>query len=304
MFQMRREQHSYVSFSRGGQGSLVQTEIAVDADVMVHESGFRLIRFGNVAPIKGIMFRYVSQNTAFDFHADRRHWGGTVTGTYSVAASFKTGQMLGDKPWPIGREKMEAIAVDIEIGLRAWPPEQPDETRPIGVVHFLFYGWTPGTRYEFALSEPLALRESPPSTRWSENIIHHCLGRNRDGTDKLRPCESLIRDDGVQVIRIATLRGPADDGPDMYRYIEQGFAFDFTAERRFSLLVVTDTWEVRLDPPGRDGLSAGKQAGLGAGRRREIVGNIEEALFAWTPAPGETEVRKVPVNRVVFLDAP
>jgi hypothetical protein len=120
----------------------------------------------------------------------------------------------------------------------------------------------------------------------------------------LRPCESLIRDDGVQVIRIATRRGPADDGPDMYRYIEQGFAFDFTAERRFSLLVVTDTWEVRLDPPGRDGLSAGKQAGLGAGRRREIVGNIEEALFAWTPAPGETEVRKVPVNRVVFLDAP
>src|SRR5262249_47777332 len=162
-------------------------------------------------------------------------------------------------PWPIGREKMEEIAADIETALRAWPPEQSDETRPIGVVHFLFLGWDTETRhqsrYEFALGEPLALRESPPFARWSKKIIDHC-----DGTDKVRPCVSLIRDDGVQLIYIPTLLGPVDDGPDMYRYIELDFAFDFTAERRFSLRIVTDTWEVRLDRPRSDGLSADRRA--------------------------------------------
>ena len=89
----------------------------------------------------------------------------------------------------------------------------------------------------------------------------------------------------------------------MYRYIEQDITFDFTAERRFSLLIATDTWEVRVDPPGRDGLSEVKRVRLGAAKCREIIVNIEEALFAWIPEPGETEERKVPVNRVVFVDA-
>jgi hypothetical protein len=103
---------------------------------------------------------------------------------------------------------------------------------------------------------------------------------------------------------VHTLRGPADDGPDLFHYAEGNISFEFCAERRLSFLVVTDTWEVQLDPRGRDGLSPAKQAQLGLIKCRQIVSNIEEALFAWIYWPGEVLERETPVNRVVFIDAP
>jgi hypothetical protein len=309
LFQLRRERHSYLQFGRDEQGKLARTEIEVDTNVMVHDAGFQLIRFGQIPRRGGVKFRYVKQNTAFDFQANRRHWGGTVSGTYSVWADFRAGQAVGDGTWPLERATVEAFATDIDTGLRAWPPEHDDETRPIGEAHFYFFtsgGFpiTEMTSYRFVFGEPLALREPPSSTRWSEKIIQHPVRKNRDGTDRLLRCRALTRDDGVELIQIATMRGPDNDGPDMYRYSEPGLTFHFYAERRFSLLIVTDTWEVRLDPPRQDGLSAEKRAKLGAAKCRDIVATIEEALFAWIYWPGETEQRRVPVNRVVFVDAP
>lgn len=307
MFEMYRERQSYPTVHRDERGEWVPTEAWVDAEVMEHESGFQLIRLGVIPPLKNTRFRYVKRNISFDFYADRRHWrGGTVTGTYSIVADFKPGQMLGIDPWPVERAKMEMIAADINVGLRAWLPEHFDEARPIGVVHFYFFTFSspPRTDYRFSLGEPIALREVPPSRRWVLHTIRHCVGRNSDGAEKLQNCVSLLRDDGVQIIRIPTMRGPADDGPDTYHYAEKDVAFDFTAERRLTMLIVTDTWEVQLDPPRRDGLSAAKRADLGAARCVEIVRSIEEALYAWPAKPHETQEQQVPVNRVVFLDAP
>jgi hypothetical protein len=139
-----------------------------------------------------------------------------------------------------------------------------------------------------------------PSTRWSKEVVQ----RARRGTDQVRDFVSLVRDDGVQLIRMQTMRGPADDGPDLFHYAEGEIGFDFYAERRFSLLVVTDTWEVQLDPRGQDGLTPARRAGLGLAKCQEIVRNIEQGLFAWIYWPGEVEERDTPVNRVVFVDAP
>ena len=274
---------------------------------MAHEKGFRLARIGKVPPIKGIQFRYTKRNLALAFYADRRHWGGTVTGTYSVSASFAAGQMLGDERWPVERTKMEAVAADIDVGLRAWPAAEADEARPIGVIYFLF--WTlrelPHNGYNFAFGDPCVLREIPISTRWSKNSTRQWIGWNRGSPDGWQSCTSLSRNDGVQLVRVPSLRGPENDGPDTYRYLEGHIVIDFRAERRLTSSIATDTWEVQLDPPPhRDGLSSAKRTQLGETKCREIVGNIEEALFAWIPGPGETEERKVPVNRVVFLDAP
>jgi len=306
MFKMLRGRHSYPSVSRDDAGKWVPTEVAVDADVMEHESGFRLIRLGKAFATSGIRFRYVRQHTVFDFSANRRHWGGTVTGTYEVVEVFKTGQLLGDLPWPIERATMEAFSADIDAGLRAWPPEEVDETRPIGVIHFVFltFGGSYDSKYSFAFGEPVALPGVPvPSTRWSKKVVR----RIREYTDYSYDCASMVRDDGVQLIRMPTMRGPADDGPDWFHYADGEIGFDFYANRRFTLLIVTDTWEVEFNPRGPHGrnvLSPAKQAALGLAKCQEIVRNIEEGLFAWIYWPGEVLERDTPVNRVVFLDAP
>jgi hypothetical protein len=276
---------------------------------MEHERGFRLICLGATRS-KSIEFRYVKGDIALDFSADRRHWGGTVIGTYDVGANLSDARpKLGSDRWPPERAKLEAIAADIDIGLRAWPPTQADEARPIGVVHFNFVSplsflrSLPPIDYEFAFGEPLALRDTPHSTRWVISRAPYRDGKNKDGTDRVRNLQSLLRDDGVQIIRIPTMKGPGDDGPDTYHYVERDIVFDFTAERRLSNSVVTDTWEVELDPTHRDGFSAAKRASLGASRCAEIVRTIEEALYAWGD-PARTQERQVPVNRIVFLDAP
>lgn len=302
MFKMLRERHSYPSGSRDSAGNWHRIEVTVDAEVMEHDSGFRLIRLGKTAARTGVRFRYVKGNTVFDVGTDRRHWGGTVTGTFTVAEMFKPGDRLGDETWPVEPAKMETFAADIDAGLRAWPTEEPDEARPIGVIHFDFYTWgSIGSNLRFTFGEPVALPGVPlPSTRWSKEVVQ----RARRGTDQVRDFVSLVRDDGVQLIRMQTMRGPADDGPDLFHYAEGEIGFDFYAERRFSLLVVTDTWEVQLDPLGQDGLTPARRAGLGFAKCQEIVRNIEQGLFAWIYWPGEVEERDTPINRVVFVDAP
>ncbi len=95
------------------------------------------------------------------------------------------------------------------------------------------------------------------------------------------------------------LRGGQDD----YHYVKPDISFFFTAERHLGS-IMTDTWEVRLDPPYRDGFSPAKRVKLGAAKCAQVVRNIEEALYAWPPERYETEEQKVPANRVVFLDPP
>lgn len=86
-----------------------------------------------------------------------------------------------------------------------------------------------------------------------------------------------------------------------YDYVDRDVTFEFSAERRLSITLVTDTWEVRLDPLRKSGLSSELRARLGAARCAAIIANIEEALYAWPLEKGY--LQKVPVNRVVFLDA-
>jgi len=89
--------------------------------------------------------------------------------------------------------------------------------------------------------------------------------------------EVLSRDDGfIKLIRFRTLLGPADDGPDRYRYVEGDISFDFSAERRVGTGLMTDTWEVRLDPNPRRiaGLSSELRSRLGPARCSEVLGNI------------------------------
>lgn len=302
MFELHHEQHSYPSVRRDEHGEWVPTEIWVNAEVMDYGNRFRLICFGQVPSITGLKFRFVKDNVVFEFYADRSHWGGTITGTYLVSNGFRPGQLLGSEAWPFEQERMKAIAAEINDGLRAWPAA-PAEAIPIGVVHFHFWTDTssrPRADYKFSFGEPVTLRDVPPSTRWVKGLALHHIKKRGETTFANFP--SLRRDD-VQLICMPTMRGPADDGPDEYHYADRDTAFDFTAERRFTRMIMTDTWEVRLDPPRREGLSPAMRARLGKARCLEIVSNIEEALYAWTPEPHEFHGPPVPVNRVVFLDA-
>src|SRR6266849_744220 len=164
MFEMRRERHSYSSIRLVDGEKWVPEQIWVDAEVLARQDGLRLICLGKVSGTKETKFRYVKHDVAFDFWADRCHWGGTVTGTYLVSADLKRGQKLGGNAWPVERLDIEAIAADIDLGLRAWPT-QADESIPIGVVHFHF-GSPPNREYRLALGTPLTLRDAPASTRW------------------------------------------------------------------------------------------------------------------------------------------
>jgi hypothetical protein len=301
MVELRRERHTFPSMRVDERGKLVPADITVDAEVLNHERGFRLIRLGKSPPFKGEKFRYVRRDVSFEFFANRTHWGGTVAGTYCVVADFKPGQMLGSDAWPVEEARMKAFAADIDAGLRAWPPTPVEEARPLGVVHVHFFTFSASlhTDYTFAFGQPLTLRDVPPSPRWAKRKVRHRVTRR--GTQVLAEFSAMVRDDGVKVVRMPTSRGPADDGPDAYHYAEGDLAFDFTAERRFTVLIVTDTWEVQLNPPGRDGgLAPAMRARLGPARCAEIVRTIEEALFAWITEPFEDEERQVPVNRVVF----
>jgi hypothetical protein len=297
MFVMRRERHCLPA-NRLDQGKWVDEWI--DAEVMDHESGFTLTRLGHVRPIKGIMFRYLKGDVAFGFYADRCHWGGTVTGTYLVSTNLTPGEKLESNARPIERAEIEAIAADINLGLRAWPSPPAEQAVPIGVVHFFFgkFHWD-----RLAFGEPLALRALPVSSRWLRHTVRHRVNRGLYGPYTYRDCASIVRDDGVQLVRTIE---PEHRGeyPDDYHYVTLDVSFFLTAERRLGRRVVTDTWEVHFDPSRRDGLSPAMRAQLGPTKCAEIVRNVEEAFLAWPYEPYGTEEQDVPVNRVVFLDAP
>jgi len=299
---MRRERHCDRSVRRlDDQGKWVPVENWIDAEVMEHENGFRLICLGKSPPLRAIEFRYVKRDVAFEFYAQRCHRGGTVTGTYLVTTRLKPGQKFGSNARPIERAEIEAIAADINLGLRTWPSPQADQTIPIGVVHF-FFGSSLLDRLTFG--EPLALRGSPASPRWLRHTVRHRVSSGLYGPYTYRECTSLVREDGVQLVRIPKGRGPQNDGPDDYHYVKPDTSFFFTAERRLYTEIVTDTWEVRLDPLYRDGFSPAKRAKLGPAKCAQIVRNIEEALYAWPSERDETEWENVPITRVVFLDPP
>ena len=158
-------------------------------------------------------------------------------------------------------------------------------------------------RYTFALGRPVRTRHASPSPRWQLRTVSYSPKHlpNREG--EARDHNALVRDDGVQLIRIRTLKGPADDGPDSYRYGDRGVSFDFMAERRVGRGVVTDTWKVQLDPRRRrlNGLSSDLRDKQGATKVAEIVGNIEEARYAWPYDRGNDY--ETPIKCVVFLDA-
>ncbi|MCC8959300.1 hypothetical protein H8B02_39640 [Bradyrhizobium sp. Pear77] len=311
MFQFRHERHTHTDWSIENR-QIKTTEVTIDAEVLYRDDGFKLIRLGKKWRYDGY-FRYEKNGVSFEFKANRAHPGGTITGTYSVFLEFKRGRRLGDTDWPIPRSKVEEIAADIDAALRAWPTAPQQENIPVGVVSFAVRtsGAVPGsnpdptsendTRYEFTVGHPVTVRHVPPSTRWQRRLVPY-RGGDKWRPDVVREREALIRDDGIQLIRFATIKGPADDGPDTYRYVEGDLSFDFYAERRMGMGPMTDTWEVQLDPDPRRhvaGLSSELRTRLGPDRCAEVVGNIEEALYAWPQWGYEYET---PTNRVVFLD--
>jgi hypothetical protein len=310
MFQFRHERHSHTDWSIENR-QIKTKEVTLEAEVLSRDDGFKLIRLGRKGRLDGY-FRYEKSGISFEFHANRAHPGGTITGTFSVSLEFKRGQKLGDAVWPIPRSRVEEIAADIYAALCAWPTPPQQENIPVGVVSFsvFTFGAIPGSnpdetsdndsQYSFNLGHPVTLRHVPPSTRWQRRIIVYRGSDKRGGPDVVRDREALIRDDGIKLIRFRTMLGPADDGPDMYRYVGGDVSFDFYAERRVGTGLMTDTWEVRLDPEYLAGLSSELRSRLGPGRCSEVVGNIEEALYAWPQLGYEYET---PVNRVIFLDA-
>jgi hypothetical protein len=195
---------------------------------------------------------------------------------------------------------MQAFAADIDMGLRAWPTTPLEAERPLGVVHFYFFTYASAPDYTFQFGKPLRLRNVSPSARWQKRKVMHRVMWG--GPEEPREFSAMVRDDGVQLIRIPTSRGPENDGPDL-SFHASDTSFDFTAGRHFAIEVVTDTWEVRLNPSYRSGFTSALRARLGPARCSEIVHTIEDGLFAWIPEPYEERQRQVPVNRVVFLDA-
>jgi hypothetical protein len=312
MFQFRHERHSHTDW-RIEDRQVKTTEVTLDAEVLARDDGLKLIRLGRKGGVDGY-YRYEKRGISFEFHAGRAHPGGTITGTYIVSLEFKRGQQLGDAVWPVPRSEVEDVATDIDAALRAWPTPSQQESIPVGVVAFRVFtvGAVPGSksdptsddvgRYDFTLGHPVTLRHLPPSTRWQRQVIDYQGGDRRGGPD-IREREALIRDDGIKLIRFRTMLGPADDGPDTYRYVEGDISFDFYAERRVGTGLMTDTWEVQLDPDPRRrvaGLSSELRSRLGPERCAEIVSNIEEALYAW---PQWGYAYETPVNRVIFLGA-
>ena len=312
MFQLCHERHTHTDWSIEDR-EIKTTELTIDAEVLYRDDGFKLIRLGKKWRYDGY-FRYEKSGLSFEFRANRTHPGGTITGTYCVFLEFKRGQRLGDALWPLPRSRVEEIAADIYAALCAWPTPQQQENIPVGVVSFTVstFGAVPGnnpeatsnngTQYEFTLGHPVTLRDVPPSTRWQRRLITY-RGGDKWRPDVVREREALIRDDGIRLIRFATMKGPADDGPDTYRYVEGDVSFDFYAERRVGRGLMTDTWEVQLDPDPRrhaTGLSSELRTRLGPDRCAEVVGNIEEAFYAWPQLGYEYET---PTNRVIFLDA-
>ena len=312
MFQFCHERHTHTDWSIENH-QIKTTEVTIDAEVLCRDDGFKLIRLGKKWRYDGY-FQYEKSGLSFEFRATRAHPRGTITGTYSVFLEFKLGQRLGEALWPLPRLKVEEVAADIYAALCAWPTPPQQENIPVGVTYFFVFtsGPIPGCdpdaisdddrRYEFTLGHPVTVRHVPPSTRWQRRLISY-RGGDRRRPDVVEEREALIRDDGIQLIRFATIMGPADDGPDAYRYLEGDLSFDFFAERRVGPGLMTDTWEVQLDPDPRRrlaGLSSELRTRLGPDRCAEVVGIIEEALYAW---PQRGYAYETPTNRVVFLDA-
>jgi hypothetical protein len=179
-------------------GRYVPADVTVDAEVLDHAGGFRLIRLGTNLPYKGVYFRYEKQDVGFYFFADRTHSGGTVTGTYEVVKGFNPGQEFGRGAWPLTCAQMRAFAADIDAGLRAWPPTLLEAERPIGVVHCHFFTYASGPCYRFAFGKPLRLCDVSPSARWRKRKILHRVMRG--DTEEPGEFSAMVRDDGVQLM--------------------------------------------------------------------------------------------------------
>jgi hypothetical protein len=266
---------------------------------LVRNDGLKIICIGRSPHIKNVHYRYAKDGVVFDFFVNREHWGGTVTGTCEVVLSFRRHASLGTAVWPLPRAEVEEFVSDIDAGLRAWPPLSKEAGVPLGVTLFHIGIWGE-ERYTLIRGRPLALRHDPPSPRWRLSRERNGPPFEKDRAGTWINVGTLTRDDGVKLIGYMLPRGPGDDGPGKYHYVDRDVEFDFEAERCFSLTVVTDTWEVTLAPQNMDGLSPALRERLGPARCRDIIRAIEEALYAW-PLTGHEMV--IPTNRIVFLDA-
>lgn len=290
MFELRKERQSYIQVRLNERKEVERTEVWIDCDALVREDGFRLVRIGRIPPVKEICFRYFKGDLKFDLYGDRTLGNGTVTDTWHVTLAFGDLRRGDSNVWPPDRREVEERAADIEAALRAWPQYPEERNIPIGVVHFQIRYLNNVT---LRFGEHTPLRKEPPSTRWRRDRVPFAVKGHE------YQCDSLVRDDGVRLIRMPMTIQSAE-GPDTYHYLAADVEFDFHADRRMTLIVPTDTWEVNLSPRERgfSGLSAALRAQLGPTGTAEVIGNIEEALYAWPPAPDDADV---PVNRVVFV---
>lgn len=316
MYRCGHEQHAYpelwLDSSRPERaiwhlpmGESPRVERWVDAEALYRDDGFKLLRFGNLSPFKGETFRYSKGRIAFDFLVDRSLSGGTMTGTCDIVLCLEP-DMLGNAVSE--KAGVEEIVADIDGALRFWAEPTVTDIGPIGVIYVMVFiegvingRFARSGSYQFARGQPTILRRRAQASRWKSQTLIHPLPAAISGGEAGKRRESLTRDDDVQLIRIQTLRGPANDGPDAFHYADHQCAFDFSADCRIAKAIPTDTWEVLLDPPHLQGLSPARRRQLGPLRCAEIAGNIEEGLHAWPSDPGYAI--ETPINRVVFLDA-
>jgi hypothetical protein len=283
-----------------------QTLVDVDADVLELDEKFKLARLGKQQSIAGLYYRFIVDRSYFDINVCRDIQG-VMTGTALVFARFRRGQFVGEETWPVDHDYWKALASKIDAALRAWPTPSVQDAPPLGVMFFQVHtdvwheknlqsgDFVNDWGYRLKLGRSLSLRAAPPSKRWKSAAIENPNGLLMD-TNFFAVARAMarVRDDGVQLIRIPTLRGPQNDGPDTFLYSDRSYQFEFSADHRLSTGIVTDTWVANFFDGHR------RAPALDPERRSEIMEIIAEALYAWPPEQEDED--ETPVNRVVFID--
>jgi hypothetical protein len=302
-FYRERHQVDWLGYQELAKGvKLLGCQRFVDADVLELDETFKLACLGQPPGLSNFQYRCIVKETWFDIFVERE-FGSIITGTAHISAVFLLRQVVGEASWPVDNGYWKALTAKIDAALRAWPTMSGQDAPPLGVTFFdarteywreknldvRVNDWS----YRLKIGRPLSLHAAPPSQRWKSVEIESANGLPID-PKRLARATARVRDDGVRLIRVPKPRGPLNDGPDTFFYSDHSIQFEFSADRRFSRGIVSDTWAANFfDRQRRAPL-------LDPERQREVMEIIAEALYAWPPEPEDDD--ETPVNRVVFID--